>query len=118
VLEGGFIPVMVLWLSYFYNSRELPIRLSFFWTTLSVTTIFTSLLAYFLLRMRGIWGWAGWQWLFLLGKSCPSRVGLFTDLLMSHRGRGYLLYWGVLVLYDARIGRADENMVSPRRLVY
>lgn len=68
LLEGGFIPDMVLWLSYFYNSRELPIRLSFFWTTLSLTTIATSLLAFALLHMRGISGWAGWQWLFLIGK--------------------------------------------------
>lgn len=27
VLEGGFIPDIVLWLSYFYTSRELPTRL-------------------------------------------------------------------------------------------
>ncbi len=29
LLEGGFIPDIVLWLSYFYTSRELPIRLRF-----------------------------------------------------------------------------------------
>jgi hypothetical protein len=27
--QGGFIPDIVLWLSYFYTSRELPIRLRY-----------------------------------------------------------------------------------------
>ncbi|XMA11835.1 hypothetical protein WAI453_004626 [Rhynchosporium graminicola] len=56
LLEGGFIPDIVLWLSYFYTSRELPTRLSFFWTTLSATTIVTSLLAFALLHLRGVAG--------------------------------------------------------------
>lgn len=29
LLEGGFIPDIVLWLSYFYTSRELPTRLRY-----------------------------------------------------------------------------------------
>lgn len=89
--QGGFIPDVILWLSYFYTSRELPIRLryanltpsqegeerypltldfealltngrraSYFFTTLSVTGILTSLLAFAILRMRGILGWSGW----------------------------------------------------------
>ncbi|KAF2279653.1 MFS general substrate transporter [Westerdykella ornata] len=82
ILEGGFIPVMVLWLSYFYNSRELPIRLSFFWTTLSITTIVTSLLAYLLLHMRGVWGWAGWQWLFLVEGFITFCIGIASFFMM------------------------------------
>ncbi|TGJ84552.1 hypothetical protein E0Z10_g4199 [Xylaria hypoxylon] len=66
ILEGGFIPDVVLWLSYFYTSKELPIRLSYFWTTLSATGVITSLLAFALLRLRGVLGWAGWRWLFLI----------------------------------------------------
>ncbi|KAG7666025.1 uncharacterized protein J8A68_000455 [[Candida] subhashii] len=70
-LEGGFIADLVLWLSYFFTSKELPVRLSWFWTTLSLVQIGTSLLAFVVLRMRGIAGLEGWRWLFLI-------EGIFT----------------------------------------
>ncbi|KAI3394613.1 hypothetical protein diail_2536 [Diaporthe ilicicola] len=82
VLEGGFVPDLVLWLSYFYTSRELPIRLSYFWTTLSVTTILTSLLAFALLHMRGVLGYAGWRWLFLIEGLITLLVGIASFFLM------------------------------------
>jgi predicted MFS family arabinose efflux permease len=82
LLEGGFIPDIVLWLSYFYTSRELPTRLSFFWTALSVTTIITSLLAFALLHMRGVAGWAGWRWLFLIEGFITFVVGVASFFLM------------------------------------
>ncbi|KAJ4393231.1 hypothetical protein N0V93_002439 [Gnomoniopsis smithogilvyi] len=66
ILEGGFIPDLVLYMSYWYTSRELPIRLSFFWSALSLTVILNALMAYGLLRMRGIQDLAGWRWLFLI----------------------------------------------------
>ncbi|KAH7117545.1 major facilitator superfamily domain-containing protein [Dendryphion nanum] len=82
LLEGGFIPDMVLWLSYYYNSRELPIRLSFFWTALSVTTIITSLLAFALLQMRGVAGWPGWAWLFLIEGAITFLIGVASFFMM------------------------------------
>ncbi|KAJ8070400.1 hypothetical protein OCU04_000775 [Sclerotinia nivalis] len=82
LLEGGFIPDIVLWLSYFYTSKELPVRLSFFWTTLSGTTIITSILAYALLHMRGVSGWAGWRWLFLIEGLITLLVGLSSFFMM------------------------------------
>ncbi|RCK65338.1 hypothetical protein Cantr_01260 [Candida viswanathii] len=74
ILEGGFIADLVLWLSYFFTSKELPVRLSWFWTTLSLVQIGTSLLAFGILRMRGIAGMEGWRWLFLL-------EGIFTFII-------------------------------------
>ncbi|KAH6608346.1 hypothetical protein Trco_001692 [Trichoderma cornu-damae] len=82
LLEGGFIPDIVLWLSYFYTSRELPVRLSYFWTSLSVTGIATSLLAFALLHLRGVHGWAGWRWLFLVEGLITLAVGLASFFLM------------------------------------
>ncbi|KAK0619637.1 major facilitator superfamily domain-containing protein [Immersiella caudata] len=82
LLEGGFIPDIVLWLSYFYTSRELPIRLSYFWTSLSVTGIITSLLAFALLHLRGVNGWGGWRWLFLVEGIITLAVGLVSFFMM------------------------------------
>lgn len=61
ILEGGFIADLVVWLSYFYTSKELPIRLSFFWTALSVTSIAASLLAFGIFHLEGHLGLAGWR---------------------------------------------------------
>lgn len=80
--EGGFIPDLVLWLSYFYTSAELSIRLSFFWTAMYVTTIINYLIAYGILHMRGIHGHAGWQWLFLIEGLLTLGIGISAFFLM------------------------------------
>ncbi|KIH91955.1 allantoate permease [Sporothrix brasiliensis 5110] len=82
ILEGGFIPDIVLWLSYFYTSRELPVRLSYFWTSLSVTTIITSLLAFAIFHLDGVGGRSGWRWLFLIEGVITLAVGVASFFLM------------------------------------
>ncbi|KAJ0419634.1 major facilitator superfamily domain-containing protein [Aspergillus carlsbadensis] len=82
-LQGGFIPEMVLYLSYFYKSNELPIRLSVFYTAIPLTQIYGALLASGLLTMRGIRGWAGWQWLFLIEGLICIVVGVISAGVMS-----------------------------------
>ncbi|KAF2759522.1 MFS general substrate transporter [Pseudovirgaria hyperparasitica] len=64
--EGGFIPGVILFASYFYTSKELSIRLAAFWSSLNVARVISALLAAGILQMRGIQGKPGWFWLFLL----------------------------------------------------
>lgn len=66
ISQGGFIPDNILYLSYYYTSEELPIRLGFFWTAIPLFQILGSLLASGILEMRGIHGLAGWRYLFLI----------------------------------------------------
>ncbi|TFA99783.1 putative transporter [Trichoderma ghanense] len=79
---GGFIPDIVLWLTYFYKSNELPVRLAWFWTALSTVNIVGSLIAAGVLQMRGIAGWGGWRWLFLIEGILTLIIGTFSWVLM------------------------------------
>lgn len=78
LIEGGFIPDVILYLSYFYTGKELPIRLSFFWTAYQSTSIVSAFLAYGILHMRGINGMAGWRWLFALEGLLTGLIGLVS----------------------------------------
>ncbi|KAL2862688.1 major facilitator superfamily domain-containing protein [Aspergillus lucknowensis] len=72
--QGGFIPDTILYLSYFYTGPALPIRLAWYWMSSQVADIGVGFAAVGLLSMRGVGGYAGWRWLFLI-------EGLFTFLI-------------------------------------
>ena len=66
LIEGGFIPDVILYLSYFFKGKELPNRLSLFWSAYILTQIFASFAAFSVLHLDGRRGWEGWRWLFLI----------------------------------------------------
>ncbi|KAJ3177064.1 hypothetical protein HDU85_006431 [Gaertneriomyces sp. JEL0708] len=78
LLEGGFIPDVVLYLTYFYKSNELPIRLSWFWTSYTLTNVVSAFMAFGLLRLRGVNGWEGWRWLFALEGGLTAIIGVYA----------------------------------------
>lgn len=82
MLEGGFIPDNILYLSYFYTSLELPIRLSFFWVAYQTTSIVSAFLAFGILHLRGHNDIAGWRWLFALEGLLTGLIGLVSFLYL------------------------------------
>ncbi|RAQ72536.1 transporter [Aspergillus flavus] len=64
LFEGGFIPDTILFLSFWYKSKELPIRLSYFWISYEGTSIVSAFLAYGFLHVRRPDGTGGWRYLF------------------------------------------------------
>ncbi|KAG6911326.1 hypothetical protein DXG01_000997 [Tephrocybe rancida] len=97
-LQGGFIPDVVLYLSYFFTKTELPIRLAFFWFSNYISHIVSAFLATGILRLRGVHGKEGWRYLFLIEGLLTLGVGIGAWFLMPagptqtkawHRPKGW-----------------------------
>ncbi|KAH0441697.1 hypothetical protein CcaCcLH18_01957 [Colletotrichum camelliae] len=64
LIEGGFIPDAILYLSYFYTSKELPVRLSWFYVTSNAfTQTIAAFLAFGILHLRAVIGVLSWFYL-------------------------------------------------------
>ncbi|KIK70542.1 hypothetical protein GYMLUDRAFT_32584 [Collybiopsis luxurians FD-317 M1] len=81
-LQGGFIPDVVLYLSYYYTKTELPIRLGFFWVSNYIAVIVSAFLATGILKLDGIGGHAGWRYLFLIEGGGTLLVGVCSFFLL------------------------------------
>ncbi|GAA6003821.1 uncharacterized protein JCM10292_003398 [Rhodotorula paludigena] len=82
VFQGGFIPDAVLYLSYFYTRNELPVRLAVFWSVNATSSLLTAFLAVGLLKMRGVLGHAGWQWMFLIEGLVTLLIALLSFFVL------------------------------------
>lgn len=83
LIEGGFIPDTILYLSYFFKNSELPRRLSWFWTSYQSTQVIGAFLAYGILHLRGHSGLKqGWRYLFAIEGSFTGLIGILTWLYL------------------------------------
>jgi MFS family permease len=83
LIEGGFIPDVILYLSYYYKNAELPKRLSWFWTAYQATSIVGAFLAFGILHLHGQTGLkAGWRYLFAIEGSLTGFIGILTWLYL------------------------------------
>lgn len=82
LLEGGFIPDTILFLSFWYKSKELPIRLSYFWMTYEATAIVSAFLAFGFLHIRQSDGTGGWRYLFALEGCITGLIGIVAAFYM------------------------------------
>lgn len=81
-LEGGFICDVVLWMSYFYTSSELPLRVSLFYISNPLTSVISALLSAALLKIKTPSVSHGWRWLFLIEGLVTLLVGLASFFKM------------------------------------
>ncbi|OXV12100.1 hypothetical protein Egran_00139 [Elaphomyces granulatus] len=82
LFEGGFIPDTILFLSYWYKSKELPARLAFFWASFQSASIVGAFLAFGLLHIRRSDGTGGWRYLFAIEGLLTGLIGVFAAFYM------------------------------------
>ncbi|KAL4980144.1 major facilitator superfamily domain-containing protein [Aspergillus desertorum] len=82
LLEGGFIPDTILFLSFFYKSSELPKRLTCFWVSYTVTTIVGAFLAFGFLHIKDSNGGGSWRYLFAYEGLLTGVVGIIAAFWM------------------------------------
>ena len=66
VSEAGFFPGMILYLSFWFPSRERARAVAKFMTATSIAGVVGGFISHFLLLLDGKFGLHGWQWLFFM----------------------------------------------------
>src|SRR5271170_7468535 len=94
VAEAGFVPGMLLYLTFWFPSHERARAVAKFMTATSLAGVVGGPLSSALLRLNGVGGLKGWQWLFLF-------EGVPTVLL------------GVSVLFVLKDGPAVADWLKP-----
>ncbi|KAJ7611778.1 major facilitator superfamily domain-containing protein [Roridomyces roridus] len=82
LLEGGVLPGIVLYLSFFYPRLRLQTRVATFFSTASLAGAFGGILAYGIIHLNGQHGHSGWQWIFNIEGVITVFLGLVSFLLL------------------------------------
>ncbi|KAI0886573.1 major facilitator superfamily transporter [Annulohypoxylon maeteangense] len=109
--QGGFIPDTILYLSYFYTGTRLPIRLAWYWMSSQLVDIGVGFSAVGLLSMRGILGYEGWRWLFLIEGAFTFLVGVFSFFLMPQCPAKTKSWWNPKGYFTEREEKIIVNSV-------
>jgi MFS transporter, ACS family, tartrate transporter len=85
VTEAGFVPGMLLYLTFWFPSHERARAVAKFMTATSLAGVVGAPLSSALLKLNGVAGLSGWQWLFLF-EGVPTILVGFSVLFVLKDG--------------------------------
>jgi MFS family permease len=85
VAEAGFFPGMILYLTFWFPSRERARAVAKFMTATSIAGVVGAPLASALLKLEGSMGLHGWQWLFLLEGLPTTLMGISVLFVLKDK---------------------------------
>jgi MFS transporter, ACS family, tartrate transporter len=85
IMEAGFFPGVTFFLAAWFPAQYRTRMLAWFLVGIPLSSLVGSPVCGLLLQMDGIWGLAGWQWLFLLVSLPCVPLGFITLRLLADR---------------------------------
>jgi MFS transporter, ACS family, tartrate transporter len=83
--EAGFFPGITFFLTAWFPRQYRARVLAWFLVAIPVSSLIGSPISGLLLQLDGLWGLAGWQWMFIVQGLPASIVGFFVLWLVSDR---------------------------------
>jgi MFS family permease len=83
--EAGFFPGVTFFLAAWFPGQYRARVLAWFLVAIPVSSLIGSPISALLLQLDGLWGLAGWQWMFIIEGLPASVVGFFVLWLVSDR---------------------------------
>lgn len=87
VTEAGFFPGIIFYLTYWMPRNQRGRAMGFFYFGIPLAFVFGAPLSGFLLRLNGIAGHKGWQWLFLIEGLMACLVGIAAYFYLDNTPR-------------------------------
>jgi len=86
VTESGLFPGVVYYLSLWYKRGERTYRIALFFSAASLAGAFGGILAWGIAHMRGVGGYAGWRWIFIIVGPSSAHSCHPVDVLAQQEG--------------------------------
>ena len=83
--EAGFFPGVTFFLAAWFPAQYRARVLAWFLVAIPVSSLIGGPISGLLLQMDGLWGLAGWQWMFIIEGLPASLVGFFILKMLSDR---------------------------------
>ncbi|KAH7109445.1 major facilitator superfamily domain-containing protein [Dendryphion nanum] len=84
LFEAGLFPGLVVYLTMFYNRRNIALRTSFLYGTAALSGALGGLVAYGIGDLDGVRGWSGWRWIILINGIPTIFTGILTPWVLPN----------------------------------
>lgn len=82
-VEGGLYPGLIVYLTLFYEKKELALRTGYLFVSAALAGAFGGLLAYGIGRLDGVAGLSAWRWIFIIEGLPTVVLGIISWFLLA-----------------------------------